>query len=117
MKIKFPQVRFENEIDYVEGDITLVRVLMSNLMDNAVREDPCTKFAAKGNTIEIFNWTDRLDEKDVRNMNMGKKPIGEKILGNGFGLEFCAEIVRQHGWELSYEIINNGLLTRLRLKK
>lgn len=116
MKVRYPNAVFESHIHHVEGDGTLVRILLSNLMDNAVREDPGAQFIARGNVIEVINKTDRLDESDIRNMNMGKKPAEEKILGNGLGLELCMEIAKRHNWSLSYGMINDGLLTRLQLK-
>lgn len=114
LKARYPKAAFENHIDYMEGDETLVRILLSNLMDNAVREDPGAQFLAKGSVIEIINHTDRLDEKDIRSMNMGKKPTSEKILGNGMGMELCMEIARQHDWSLRYELTEGRLTARLR---
>ncbi len=113
MKVRYPNAVFESHIHHVEGDGTLVRILLSNLMDNAVREDPGAQFIARGNVIEVINKTDRLDEKDVRNMNMRKKPAEEKILGNGLGLELCMEIAKRHNWSLIYKLEEGGLTARL----
>jgi len=115
MKARYPNAVFESHIHHVEGDGTLVRILLSNLMDNAVREDPGAQFIARGRVIEVINKTNRLDEKDVRNMNLGKQLPEGKVLGNGFGLKLCMEIAKRHDWRLGYKLEEGGLTARLHL--
>ena len=112
---RYPGAIFENRIEHVMGDKTLVRMLLSNLMENAVREDAAAQLVAKGQVIEIRNRTERLDDGDVRRMNLGEKPADEKVRGSGLGIELCMEIAGRHGWRLRYRLEEGRLCARVQL--
>lgn len=118
LRRQYPAAHYENHIGGIEGDPTLVKIMLSNLMENAMQEDPDARFMAKGNVIKIANKTDRLDAQDIRNMNRGKPPVESKIRGHGLGLALCMEIAARHGWTLHYALTeDDGLLCSLTIQK
>lgn len=109
---RYKTVDFENHIHVIHGDESLVRILLTNLMENAVREDAEACFIAEGNVIRVINRAPGLTVEDVRNMNIGARLGDDKVRGHGIGLELCAEIVKAHGWQMRYEL-TEGMLNAI----
>ena len=101
---KYPTVRFENSLDTIMGEGTLIRMLITNLLENAVREDPECVFTANKYMIEISNKARDLVDSDARLLNEGKRLADNKIKGHGIGMELCTEIAMAHGWRLEYTL-------------
>lgn len=103
-KEKYPGMRFENSLDMIRGDGTLIRILLTNLIENAVREDAEAVFTADKYMIVISNKAKHLEASDVKLLNQAKRLENGKIKGHGIGMELCAEIVDAHGWRLEYTL-------------
>jgi len=99
---KYPSVVFESSLDTIMGEKTLIHILLTNLLENAVREDAEAVFTANKYMIEITNRTKHLSVADVKLLNQGERLSDDKIKGHGIGMELCAEIVDAHGWRLEY---------------
>ncbi len=112
---KYPDMRFENSLDTIMGEKTLIHILLTNLIENAVREDAEAVFTANKYMIEITNRTKHLSADDVKLLNQGKRLPDDKIKGHGIGTELCAEIVDAHGWRLEYTLDKEKLKTIVHL--
>lgn len=110
IKNRYPDIIIENRADCIRGDETLVKSLIFNLIDNAVRETPEVKVIFKDGSIKIINEAPCLTEAEVSDMNKGILPERAKIKGNGYGIRICREIVKFHKWELKYSL-EDGILT------
>lgn len=110
LKAKYPEVVFENELDTIMAERTLLNILLSNLLENAVREDAKATFRANKYRLEISNRTKDLTAGDVSLMNQGRRLDYGQIKGYGIGMELCFEIVKAHGWRLEY-VLTDGMLT------
>lgn len=104
LQARYPDVAFSVSLDAIMGEGTLIRILLTNLMENAVREDPAPKFAADKYKIQIANRTKSLTLDDIGMLNQRKRLEDGKIKGHGIGMELCAEIAQAHGWRLEYEL-------------
>ena len=107
LKGKYPSMSFENNISTIYGDEPLVKILLTNLIENAVREDPAAEFYADENSICISNHAENLSSEDIFKMNSGLRIDDSKIKGHGIGMELCREIVKAHNWKLQYSL--NGM--------
>ena len=105
---KYPSMRFENNISTIDGDESLVKILLTNLIENAVREDPSAEFIADGKTIKVINRAETLTSEDVFKMNSGVRLEDSKIKGHGIGMELCWEVVNAHNWKMQYSL--NGMM-------
>lgn len=101
---KYPSMRFDNNISIIDGDESLVKILLTNLIENAVREDPAAEFYADERIIKVINRVENLTGEDVYKMNSGVSIDDSKIKGHGIGVELCREIVKAHGWDMKYEL-------------
>lgn len=110
IKNRYPGIIIETGADCIRGDEALVKSLIFNLIDNAVRETPDVKVIFKTGSIRIINEAVCLTQAEVQGMNKGILPQREKIKGNGYGIRICREIVRFHKWELKYSL-DDGILT------
>jgi len=108
---RYPNASFSVSLDAIMGEGTLLRILLTNLMENAVREDPAPKFVADKYKIQIANRTKSLTSDDIKMLNQRKRLEDGKIKGHGIGMELCAEIVDAHGWRLEYTLDKEKLRT------
>lgn len=113
---RYPGMCFENNINTINGDKSLVKILLTNLIENAVREDPSAEFDANGKTICISNRAGNLTIEDVYKMNSGVRIDDTKIKGHGIGMELCREIVKAHGWDMRYELEKGRLIVIVKIK-
>ena len=104
LKTKYPLVAFDSKLDVIVGEMTLIHILLSNLIENAVREDSQVTFTADKRRIVIANPTKDLAVDDVRLMNQRRRLDDGQIKGHGIGMELCFEIVKAHDWRLEYEL-------------
>lgn len=107
---RYSGIVIETNAACICGDEALVKSLVFNLIDNAVRETPEVKVIFKTGSIKVINEAPRLTESEVSDMNRGILPERDKIKGNGYGLRICREIVKFHKWELKYSL-DDGILT------
>ena len=110
-RLKYPNMSFESNMNSVVGDESLVKILLTNIIENAIREDENAVFVAVGKVIKVINYADNLSSEDVFRMNSGIRIDGSKIKGNGIGIELCREIVKAHGWELKYTLEDVKVVT------
>lgn len=108
---KYPSMVFESSLDTIRGEKTLIHILLTNLIENAVREDAEAVFTANKYMIEIVNRTKHLSPADVKQLNRGKRLSDGKIKGHGIGMELCSEIVDAHDWRLEYTLDKEKLKT------
>ena len=113
---RYPSMRFENNIRTISGDESLVKILLTNLIENAVREDPAAEFTADGKIISISNRAKNLTTEDVFKMNSGMHIDDSKIKGHGIGMELCREIAKAHGWDMRYELKGGRLIAIIGIK-
>lgn len=114
-KEKYPGMRLESSLATIRGEKTLIHILLTNLIENAVREDSEAVFIANKYMIEITNRTNRLSPSDVKLLNEGKRLSTDKIKGHGIGMELCREIIDAHGWRLEYTLDKEILKTTVYL--
>lgn len=110
---KYPSMSFENNIRTINGDESLVKMLLINIIENAVREDLAAEFYADGSIIKVINRAENLTVEDVYKMNSGMHIDDSKIKGNGIGMELCREIVKAHEWDIRYELDNGRLIANV----
>jgi len=113
---RYKKMSFENHIHVINGEESLVRILLANLIENAAREDAEARFLAEGNTIRITNRAPALTKADVNNMNSGKRLGDDKIKGHGIGIELCMEIAKSHDWRIGYDLTDGVLNTIVVIK-
>lgn len=114
---KYPSMRFDNNISTIDGDESLVKILITNLIENAVREDSSAEFIADGSIIKVINHAENLTVEDVYKMNSGVRIDESKIKGHGIGLELCYEIAKAHNWGIKYEFDKGVVATKVLLSK
>ncbi len=121
-----PEVTVETTLQggAVRGDATLLRQLVTNLVQNAVlhnRSDGTVELATTRQlgsvTLEVTNTGDELEqavvetltEPFVRGAGRGRRPSSAG--GSGLGLAIVSSIVRAHGGSLHLEARDGGGLT------
>ncbi len=100
------------ELPVVQGDLSLVRQLLTNLIGNSIKyraenRDPIIQinfeFNERGLKLMI---TDNGIGFDQKHASKAFEPFNrlhsdEKYVGNGIGLSICSMICEKHDWELS----------------
>ncbi len=105
LKEQYPDIETDSQIDYVNGDETLVRCLFKNLTANALRAGPHVKVTAEKNGICVWNDGEVMEEKLLRAVNKGQELseiAGIRAGWHGYGIQVCREIALAHGWKLCY---------------
>lgn len=99
IKQMYPEIELQIEQEagrgadvlYVEGEPTLIRCLLENLISNAVNAGGAVKVTA-----------DR-EKLSVRNAALFEKKEEKEIKPHGYGLAVCQDIAALHRWKLTYE--------------
>lgn len=99
---KYPDVRIDCRMDYLNGDETLVICLLENLIGNAFNAGQQVKVTVDETGIYVWNDGKVLDKKLLRMINRGQDLAGARAGRHGYGIQICREIAQTHGWKLSY---------------
>ncbi|PUE64532.1 sensor histidine kinase [Arcobacter lacus] len=113
-----------DELALFWGDNTLLTQLIVNLLDNAFKYSKSdTKIDLDVENlnnfikIKIFNETDYIDKKRLKNIfdKFYRLEDTNDILGSGIGLAICKSIVKLHNGEIKAITKENGILIEIEL--
>lgn len=102
IKLLYPDLEVDCRIETVQGDSTLIRCMLENLVHNAVNAGEHVKLTADKQDIIIWNDGEPISEKKLRQMNRVQGLRPEYADRHGFGIGLCHEIAGVHGWRLVY---------------
>lgn len=102
LKAVYLGIDLEGDAVYVQGDRTLVKCMMENLIQNAVKAGCQTKISFDSHRITVWNDGEPIEEKKLKRMNRPQGITSEYADSHGFGIGLCHEIAGMHGWKLSY---------------
>lgn len=102
IKLLYPDLEVDCRIETVQGDPTLIRCMLENLVHNAVNAGEHVKLTADKQDIIIWNDGEPISEKKLRQMNRVQGFRPEYADRHGFGIGLCHEIAGVHGWRLVY---------------
>lgn len=102
IKVLYPVLEVECGIEQVQGDPTLIRCMLENLVHNAISAGEHVRIQAKDHSIIIWNDGEPVNEKKLRQMNRVQGMHSEYADRHGFGIGLCREIAGVHGWKLVY---------------
>ena len=103
LKNQYPDVETDCKLDYLNGDVTLVRCLLENLISNAVSAGSEVKVTVDEKRIRVWNDGEPMNEKLLKTINKGQELAGIRGGKHGYGIGVCREIALVHGWKLRYE--------------
>lgn len=103
LKKEHPEIEVISFTDYIEGDRTLVKCLLDNLIFNALHAGSNVKVTADSEKITVWNDGQPIDEAKLKIMNRNQVLAREQIDRHGYGISLCYEIVKVHKWKLRYE--------------
>lgn len=110
------RIFIESSLETLNCDITLVKVLITNLINNGLQEAASVHIAASADEIIISNSASGITARDVLRLNRGEHIKTNKIKGNGYGVPLCHEITKIHGWKLRYILKDQVLSAHIYLK-
>ncbi|KMZ55170.1 sensor histidine kinase [Dorea sp. D27] len=91
LKRTYPGIELEADIQSINGEPTLVRCLLENMISNAVHAGGDVKVTADAEGLCVWN-------------GVSIRPREEAVLGpHGYGLAICQDIARIHRWKLKYD--------------
>lgn len=99
----YPIIIVENHTDTIEGDPSLIRCLLKNLISNAVNAGEHVTVTASSNCIVIWNDGKYIDHDKLKYLTRNHEYPRASAERNGYGIGLCYEIVKLHGWRLRYE--------------
>ncbi len=105
---QYPSMKIENQILSIQGDETLLKCLLGNLIANALHYSDQVQLYTKNNQIMIWNGGPSIDKKTLQMLNRRKSPNANQIKGNGIGLQICRDILRLYKGKLQYHIPAQG---------
>ncbi len=103
LEAKYPDVRIDCCIDFLNGDETLVSCLLENLTGNAMRVGNQVKVTADETGFCVWNDGETLDKRLLRAINRGQDSLDIHGGKHGYGIQICREIALAHGWKLFYQ--------------
>lgn len=107
----YPKIQIQCEIESVDGDETLVRCLLENLVANAVNAaelERQVKVRIDAGGFSIWNNGKMIDERELKAINKGQGSLTGRVEKHGYGIQICQEIATVHGWKLMYESTEEG---------
>lgn len=113
LKAIYQTVTFVDRIGNIECDEFMFRMLLSNLLSNAVRESNDVTCIARGRIISVTNTAD-ITKDELKSLN-GININNLSIKDNGLGVELCHEIAKVHGWRLVYTYADGKLSANIYL--
>ena len=102
LKVLYPDLEVNCGVANVQGDPTLMRCLLENLVHNAMNAGEHVKLIIQESSIIVWNDGEPINEKKLRLMNRGQGMHSEHADRHGFGIGLCHEIAGVHGWKLVY---------------
>lgn len=99
----YPGIDVDCRIESIQGDKTLIRCMLENLIHNAVTCGSHVKVSAYSGRIIIWNDGEAIEEKKLKKMNRPQGLSAEYADRHGFGIGLCHEIAGVHGWKLGYK--------------
>ena len=116
IKVHYPSLVVEGDMQYIKGDRTLLQSLFMNLLSNISRAGNEILITALEGVISIQNREDYIDPEMIEILNGNHKIPKERINGRGFGVALCKEIASLHNAKLRYESSKtNGTIVSLLL--
>ena len=121
-KYNFEMELLIDEDVYIEGDIKLIKRVISNFITNAVKYTPenekisvIVKENEDSVTFDIRNYGTSIDEKLIKNIWMPffrvehQESTRLKTKGTGIGLFLVSEILKAHEFDFGIKNIENGI--------
>lgn len=102
IKELYPGIEIECRTDYIQGDKTLIRCLLGNLVHNAVNSGKNVKVYADSAHMTVSNDGQPIGEKKLKQMNKTQGLSSRYADRHGLGIGLCHEIAGVHGWKLIY---------------
>lgn len=102
LRLSYPNVSFRCDAGQIQGDETLLRSLLSNLIGNAVRAGGRVTVTAEGRQLRVWNSGAPLPADLLKHLNRNTAPPRQQVRENGLGVRLCHDIVRLHRGTLSY---------------
>ena len=103
---RYENVNLEGDHVMVQGDARLLRRLLRNLLENAVRhgKPPVSVFLSK-NRIAVRDAGEPIPDPERERLfePFYRRPGSTKATGAGLGLSIVRQIARQHGGDATYE--------------
>ena len=120
------ELSFEGTDEKVEGDATLIDLLLSNLTDNAIKacrdsEIKKVKITSDENSISVSDTGRGMTEDELRHITepfyRTDKVRSRADGGAGLGLTLCRRIVDAHGWKMEFSsTVSKGTTVSVTLK-
>lgn len=98
----YPHMELECNCDLLQGDKTLIRCLLENLIQNAAAGGNCVKVCADSRHITVWNDGPAVSGKKLKLMNRSQGTPSVYTDRHGFGISLCHDIAALHSWKLSY---------------
>lgn len=103
VKVHYPSLVVEGDMQYIMGDRTLLQSLFLNLLSNISRAGNDIIITASEGVIRIQNREDYIDPEMLDILNGNHRIPKERIKGRGFGAALCQEIASLHHAKIRYE--------------
>lgn len=99
---KYPDIETECRINFLNGDETLMKCLLENLLVNAKNAGYQVRVTIDEKGIHVWNDGEPMEEKLVKAVNKGQELTGSCSGKHGYGIWLCREIALVHGWKMRY---------------
>ena len=103
IKIHYPSIAIEDNMEYVIGDCTLLLSLFLNLLSNISRTGEEITIIASDHKICLCNKEDFIDKTMLKILNGNRQIPRDQIRGKGFGVSLCHEIANLHHAKIRYD--------------
>lgn len=115
------QVHLDDNLPTIEVNESLMCTSIDNLIRNGLKyndsKSKVVKIYSEGNYICIEDNGRGIDQKDFDELS---KPYvrkeGQKETGSGLGLNICKEILKEHGFDITAEKLEQGTKLRIKIK-
>ena len=98
----YPYIEVKCTRDIVQGDRTLVRCMLENLIQNAAAGGSQVRVSADAYRITVWNDGQAVSGKKLKWMNRSQGTPASYTDRHGFGISLCHDIAGVHGWKLFY---------------
>lgn len=98
----YPYIEINCTRDALQGDRTLVRCLLENLIQNAAAGGSKVRVSADDYRITVWNDGQAVSGKKLKWMNRSQGTPALYTDRHGFGISLCHDIAGVHGWKLFY---------------
>lgn len=98
----YPYIEVKCTRDILQGDRTLVRCMLENLIQNAAAGGGQVRVSADEYRITVWNDGQAVSGKKLKWMNRSQGTPAVYTDRHGFGISLCHDIAGVHGWKLFY---------------